>query len=75
MADEYHDDDIWEVENMDEEYEEISSDEVDRVVAALEELMAGVESENIRHHLEVASQEIFSLVYEADDEGNIAEAA
>jgi len=31
------------------EYEEISSDEVDRVVEALDRLIAGVQSENVKH--------------------------
>lgn len=75
MSLEYREDDVWEVENMDDEFEEISCDEVDRVVAALEELMAGVESENVRHYLEIASHEIFTLVYEADEEDGLAEAA
>jgi hypothetical protein len=33
------------------EYEEISSEEVDRVVEALDRLMEGVQSENIKHSL------------------------
>lgn len=51
----------------DADYEEICSDEVDRIVQALEELMGGVESENIRAYLEEAADNIFSLVYEAED--------
>ncbi len=46
------------------EYEEISSEEVDRVVEALDRLMAGVQSENIKHYLEEAASNIYYLVYE-----------
>ena len=51
-----------------EEYEEISSDEVDRVVAALEKLVASTESENVRAILEAASNDIYYLVYEDEAE-------
>ncbi len=44
-------------------YEVISSDEVDRTVAALEELMSRLQSENIQSILDVAADEIYSLVY------------
>lgn len=50
------------------EYEEISSDEVDRVVAELEELMETVDSENIRSSIEEAINAIFYLVYDTADE-------
>jgi hypothetical protein len=50
-----------------EEYEEISSDEVDRIVEALEQLMATVESENIQACLEEASAHILALVYDEDE--------
>ena len=50
------------------EYEEISSDEVDRVIGALEDLMESVASENIRAYIEDAINGIFYLVYE-DEEG------
>ena len=56
-----------------EEYEEISSEEVDRVVAALEQLMETVESVNIQNHLDEALNNIYSLFY--DEEGEAAEAA
>ncbi len=52
--------------SMDEDstgYEVISSDEVDRTVAALEELMSRLQSENIRSILDEAADEIYSLVY------------
>jgi hypothetical protein len=48
------------------EYEEISSAEVDRVVQALETLMQGVTSENIRAYLDEAADNIYSLIYDAD---------
>lgn len=55
------------------DYEEISSDEVDRVIEALEKLSATVQSENIQVILENASNDIYYLVY--DDEEEAAEAA
>lgn len=58
----------------DEDYEEISSDEVDRVVEALESLMATVDSENIRFFLEEATNNIYLLIYD-DDEPAASEAA
>ena len=51
----------------DEEFEEISSDEVDRIVAVLDELIETVQSENIQAILEDASNSIFSLVYDEND--------
>ena len=72
MSDEIVEQDNWTVTDSD-EYEEISSDEVDRVVAELETLATSVESENIRYHLALAVQDILSLVYEGDE--NAAEAA
>ncbi|MGH7202185.1 MAG: hypothetical protein ACREJB_16390 [Planctomycetaceae bacterium] len=58
------------------DYEIISSDEVDRIVGVLGELMESVESENIKCHLEEALDGIYYLVYddEEDDEG-LSEAA
>ena len=60
----------------DQEFEEISSDEVDRVVDVLDNLIEGIDSDNIKHYLEEASSNIYYLVYEdsdseveADDEG------
>lgn len=52
-----------------EEYEEISSDEVDRVVEALDHLIEIVQSENIKHFLEEAASNIYYLVYEDESEG------
>ena len=54
-------------------YEVISSDEVDRTVAALEELMSRLQSENIQSILDAAADEIYSLVY--SDSMEEAEAA
>ncbi|HEX6987208.1 MAG TPA: hypothetical protein VF170_17650 [Planctomycetaceae bacterium] len=55
-----------------EEYEEITSDEVDRVVEALEKLASSVESENIRVILENASNDIWYLVYEDEEAAEAA---
>lgn len=51
-----------------EEYEEISGEEVDRVVEELEKLIATVQSENIQVYLEEALNEIYSLVHDDEDE-------
>ena len=48
------------------EFEEISSEEVDRVVEALDRLIAGVQSEIIKHYLEEAASNIYYLVYEEE---------
>jgi len=57
------------------EYEEITSDEVDRVVEALDALMETIVSENIRTYLEEASENIYQLIYEetavTDEEADI----
>ena len=50
------------------EYEEISSEEVDRVVEALDRLMEGVQSENIKHYLEEAASNMYYLVYEEEED-------
>lgn len=50
----------------DNDYEEISSAEVDRVVQALEELMQSVTSENIRAYLDEAADNVYSLIYDVD---------
>lgn len=60
----------------DDEFEEISSDEVDRVCAVLDDLLETVQSENIQAYLEECSNNIFALVYDAEDfEGAHDEAA
>ncbi len=53
-----------------EEYEEISSEEVDRVVEAMDRLIEGVQSENIKHYLEEAASKIYYLVYEEEEESS-----
>ena len=50
------------------EYEEITSEEVDRVIAGLEALMNQTKSENVRAYLEEAADQIFDLVYGDDAE-------
>lgn len=62
------------------EFEEINSEEVDRVVEALDRLIEGVQSENIKHYLEEAASNIYYLVYEeeenlVDDEDSFDRAA
>ena len=62
--------------SAEDDFEEISSDEVDRVVAVLDDLIETVQSENIQALLEDASNSIFSLVYDEEDlEGVHDEAA
>jgi hypothetical protein len=51
------------------EYEEICSEEVDRVVEALDRLIEGVQSENVKHMLEEAASSIYFLVYEEEELG------
>jgi hypothetical protein len=62
-----------ELDDADDEFEEITSDEVDRVVESLDQLIQTVESENIRWLLEDAAGKIFSLIY--DDEVDHDQAA
>ena len=56
-----------------EEDEEISTDEVDRVLESLTNLLENVESATVHEHLEEAYNQIFSLVYEEDggEEGDL----
>ena len=85
MSDEQCRDEQVEVENdvieqdagADDEYEEISSDEVDRVIEGIEKLMESVSSENIKVILEEASNNIYYLVYTDEDaeEDEITDAA
>lgn len=58
-----------------ENYEEITSEEVDRVVEQLEKLMESVSSENIKSHLEDAINNIFFLVYDDEDSSDVQDAA
>lgn len=57
---------------MDGGFEEITSEEVDRVVAALEILSESVSSETIQSLLETCSNEIYYLVYEDEEMGEAA---
>ena len=59
----------------DQEYEEICSEEVDRVVESLDELIESVQSENIQAYLEEASNNIFTLVYDESDLDEIQDEA
>ncbi len=52
--------------NSADEYEEIGSEEVDRIVEALDRLIEGIQSENIKHYLEEAASNIYYLVYEEE---------
>ena len=54
------------------EYEEITSDEVDRVVEELERLAESVQSENIKSYIEDAINSIFFLVYDEDESAEAA---
>ena len=49
------------------DFEEICSDEVDRVVEILDGLIENSQSENIKHLLEEASSNIYYLVYEDEE--------
>lgn len=62
MSDEYRDEEI-ENEFGDDEYEEIDSDEVDRVIETLEELIESVQSETIQDYLTEASTQIHEMFY------------
>ena len=61
-------------EMHDGEYEEISSDEVDKVIAALEQLSDDVSSETIKALIAECSNSVYYLVSE-DDDGSVSEAA
>jgi len=50
-----------------EDYEEIRSEEVDRIVEALDRLIEGAQSENVKHFLEEAASSIYYLVYEDEE--------
>ncbi|MFO0917402.1 MAG: hypothetical protein U0872_03700 [Planctomycetaceae bacterium] len=58
------------MDRMDEEFEleEITQDEVDRVVAALEQLAGGVASETIRLFLEECSTNVYYLLNDHDED-------
>ncbi len=61
-------------EMPDGEFEEISSDEVDKVIAVLEKLSDDVASETIKALITECSNSVYYLVYE-DDDGSMSEAA
>lgn len=59
---------------IEDEFEDISPEEADRVLAALDGLINSVESTNIKHHLVEAFNGIFELMFGDGDEVD-AEAA
>lgn len=61
-------------EMHDGEYEEISSNEVDKVIATLEQISDDISSETIKALLAECSNSVYYLVYE-DDDGSMSEAA
>ena len=61
-------------DTQDFEYEKVSSDEVDNVVAALENLSETVTSEAIKDLLDECLNSVYYLVYE-DEDGASSEAA
>ncbi len=62
------------VEQADEQdFEEICSDEVDRVVEVLDGLIENIQSENVKHFLEEASSNIYYLVYEDEESSEDAD--
>ena len=52
------------------EYEEVSTDEVDKIVATLENLSETVTSEAIKDLLEECLNSVYYLVYEDEDEAS-----
>ncbi len=56
-----------------EEYEETSGEEVDRVVESLEQLIASVDSENVKAYLDDALNNIYYLIHDEDEEMDDAE--
>lgn len=60
------------LESAEDDYEIITSEEVDSVLDSLEQLIASTTSENIRSLLEEAADNIFSLVYADEDQGEAA---
>ena len=55
------------IDMAEEDYEVITSEEVDRVLDSLDQLIASVTSENIRSALEEAADNVYSLVYSDED--------
>lgn len=60
--------------NLDDEFEEISVEEVDRVLLALDKLIESVESETIRGYLETTAEEI-SFLIEDEEPDDLTQAA
>ena len=67
IEEEYEYEEVEASDDDEDDVEEISSDDVDSVVASLNELNEGIVSENIRLVIENAIDEILHLVY-TDDE-------
>lgn len=63
------------IQNEDQDFEEICSDEVDRVVEVLDGLIENIQSENIKHLLEEASSGVYYLVYEDDENTEVLDQA
>jgi len=61
------------LEGADEDYEIITSEEVDRILDALDQLIASTTSENIRSHLEEAADGIYALVYTDEESSELGE--
>lgn len=57
-----------------EEYEEISGEEVDRIVESLEQLIASVQSENVKAYLDEALNSIYYLIHDEDEEDEMDDA-
>lgn len=73
MTEELQDDNLDEnyapIDGIDtDEFEEINSEEVDRIVGVIEELLPTIESENVKSLLEEAMNNIYYLVYDEEDE-------
>lgn len=56
------------LDSHDEDYEVITSEDVDAVLEQLDQLSAATQSENIRAILEEAADSIYSLVYDDSEE-------
>jgi hypothetical protein len=60
--------------DFDEEFEEISVEEIDRVLLALDKIIESVESETIRGYLETTAEEI-SFLIDDEEPDDLSEAA
>jgi len=56
------------LESSEEDYEIITSEEVDGILDSLETLIASTTSENIRIYLEEAADQIYALVYSEEEQ-------